>query len=460
MKKIVLIVLLALGAAWFGGRALVQQFMPAAEAAALDAEHARIADAFLDHLDAGRYDDALAMLDTDAREALAGGKLQEVWAALSAQLGARKSRSALRGESVDGTPVATSTLAFAMLSLDARIAVDADGHISGFRLVPAAAGSAPAAPVETAAFVETEVMLGDGARALPATLTRPRAGAPVAAVVFVHGSGPHDRDETIGPNKPFRDLAHGLAERGIASLRYEKRTKARPEDFASGDFDVDDEVVDDAAAAVRQLRATDGIDPARVFVAGHSLGALMAPRIAQRAPEAAGLVLLAAPARPIADIYIEQIEFLAAGDGGVSDDERAKLDIERAKAAAIATLTPDAPAADNLLGLPARFWIDLRDYDPVAVAGTLPQPMLVLQGARDYQVTPTGDFARWKAAFTGDARVTLREFPGLNHLFIAGTGAPNPQEYLVEGHVDAGVIDAVADWIASVQGCDTAASSP
>lgn len=447
-KKIVLAVVLVLAAAYFGGRALYTWMLPTATAAQLDPEHARIADTFLDHLDAGRYDEAHAMLAPDAQAALAGGKLGEVWSTLPKQLGERKSRSALRGEAIDGDPVATSTLQFGMLALDARIGLDAQNRIDGFRIVPAAAGTpaAPApAPVANDRFVETEFAVGTGETALPGTLTRPANVAKPPVVVLVHGSGPHDRDETIGPNRVFRDLAHGLAERGIASLRYEKRTKARPQDFADGNFTVDGETVDDAVAAVRQLQRSDDIDGRRVFVAGHSLGAMMAPRIAQREPGIAGLVLLAATARPLQDVVVEQVNYLANVDGTVSDEERRGIDEMRTKAAAIETLAPDA--TDTMLGLPAAYWIDLRDYDAIAAAQALSQPMLVLQGARDYQVTPAGDFSRWQQAFDGSPRVTLREFDGLNHLFIAGNGAPNPQEYFTEGRVDARVIDAIAAWI-------------
>ena len=444
---LLLLIVALLAGAFFSARWLIQTLIvpPPAQSAQADPAHVRIGETFLDHLDAGRYDEALAMTTPKVQEALANGKLQEVWEALPKQLGARKSRSALRGEIVADTPVVTSTLAFGMLALDARIVVEPDGQISGFRVVPAASAAAEPAPLENnTRFVESDFAVGLSARVLPGTLSLPRGEGPFPAIVLVHGSGPHDRDETIGPNKPFRDLAHGLAERGIAVLRYEKRTKARPEDFASGDFTVDEEVTEDAVAAVAQLRADARIDASRVFVAGHSLGALMTPRIAQRAPELAGLILLAAPARPLQDIVVEQVNYLAARDGQISEEERAGIEEMTAKAAAVATLDATAPAAGNLLGLPARYWMDLRDYNPVAVAQTVPQPMLIVQGGRDYQVTREGDFVRWEAAFDDDPRVQFALYPALNHLLIAGEGTPNPEEYAVQGQVDAKVIEDIA----------------
>ena len=452
MRKfhVALMVAVCLVGIFFSTRWAVQGFLmpPSAIAAEADAEHLRLGDAFLDALDAGRYDEAMSMCTPDVQQALSAEALKKIWEGLPTQLGARQSRGPLRGERVGDTPVVTSTLVFGMAALDARIVVDASGKISGFRLVPGTMPAAAPVPLAAdAAFSEVEFNVGQGERALPGTLSLPKGAGPFPAIVLVHGSGPHDRDETTGPNKPFRDLAHGLAERGIAVLRYEKRTKAHPDEFADMDFTVDRETVDDAVAAVTQLRADPRIDAARAFVAGHSLGAMLAPRIAQRAPEVAGLILLAPTARSLQDVVVEQVDYLAKSDGAVSDEEQTQIDAITRQAAAVTTLTPETPAKDTLLGLPARYWLDLNRYDPVAVANQIPQPILIVQGGRDYQVTPDGDYAVWQAAFEGSPRVQLRLFPALNHLLIAGKGPSLPAEYAVAGHVDEGVIKVVAEFV-------------
>lgn len=452
MRKLHVAVMVAvcLVGVFFSARWAVESFLipPPATAAEADAEQVRIGNAFLDALDAGRYDEAVAMCSAEVQQALDAEALKKIWEGLPSQLGARQSRGPLRGERVGDTPVVTSTLVFGMAALDARIVVDADGKISGFRLVPGTMPAAAPVPLATdAAFSEVEFNVGQGERALPGTLSLPKGAGPFPAIVLVHGSGPHDRDETIGPNKPFLDLAHGLAERGIAVLRFEKRTKAHPNDFADMDFTVDRETVDDAVAAVEQLRKDTRIDPARVFVAGHSLGAMTGPRIAQRAPALAGLILLAPTARPLQDVVLEQVKYLANSDGKIDTEEQAQIDSVTQRAAAVPTLSAATPASETLLGLPARYWSDLNGYDPVAVAGQIPQPILIVQGGRDYQVTPDGDYARWQAAFDGSARVQLRLFPALDHLLIAGSGPSLPKDYAVAGHVDVGVIDVIAAFI-------------
>ncbi len=438
------IVAALLGAASWVYAQYRQAMAPAAQAP-LDAKQAERATRFMESMERGAFDDAHAMFDARAKAALPPDKLGEVWNTLPKQLGGPGRRGPARGIAVGGTPLVAFRIEYPMMPIEARIGFDADGAIHTFRMVPAAPQpAAPPPPDAPYAEIDFEV---DG---LPGTLALPRGEGPFPTVVLVHGSGPLDRDETIGPNKPFRDLARGLAARGIAALRYDKRTFARPKDFA-GDFTVDLETVDDAVAAIAALRADRAIDPARVYLVGHSLGAMMAPRIAARAEGLAGVVLLAAPARPLVDVVPEQVRYLAALEDGMSDAEQAQIALIDAQAAATRALGDTDPPRDSLLlGLPAAYWRDLAGYDPVAVQRKSTLPLLVLQGGRDYQVTPAADFARWQAAFDGDERAELVLFPPLNHLFIAGEGPPGPGDYLRAGTVDAAVGDHIAGWIGRV----------
>ncbi len=431
---------LLVGAGWMAVQKLLP---PPASAAEMDPTHRDLAISFLDALDAGEYARAEAMLAPKAREALSGGKLEEVWTMLPKQVGARESRSPPRGEQVGESRLVTITYKHALLALDARIHVDAEGLIDGFRIVPAA--KAPEAPVQVDGerFTERAVDVAG----LPGTLTAPRGDGPFPAVVLVHGSGAHDQDETIGPNKPFRDIAHGLAAKGVAVLRYAKRNLVRPQDFGP-EATLDDEVVNDAVAAVALLRDEDRIDAGKVFVVGHSLGAMAAPRIGERAPDAAGLVLMAGNARPLHHVVPQQVRWLAALDGEVDEAERAAIaEVDAQREAIDAMLAGGAEPASPMLGIPVAYWRHLGGYDPVATAVALGKPMLVLQGGRDYQVTEVDDYAQWHDALSARSDVRLRLYPDLNHLFMPGEGAGNPQEYLVEGHVDERVIADIAEWI-------------
>ncbi len=403
------------------------------------------ASALLDHLDAGEYAQAEAMFGADMAAAVPVDKLKAVWESLPAQAGEAKGRGEPANESANGAQMVAIPLHYAKVELVAKVVVADDGKIVGFLIQPAPPPPGPAVAAD-ASFHETDFSVDEGERALPGTLAMPNGEGPFPAVVLVHGSGPQDRDETIGANKPFLDIARGLAAQGIAVLRYEKRTQARPQDFANRDFSVDDETTSDAVLAVAALRNTPGIDSNRVFVLGHSQGGMMAPRIAAKSGHVAGLVLLAAPSRSLLDIVIEQNRRLAVlDDGKTSDAERAAIDnlVEQVR------LTRD-PKTDSstktVLGLPVGYWRSVDALDPVKDAETDALPMLVLQGARDIQVVDA-DWQGWKAAFHDDPKVTFKLYEKLNHLGIAGEGEGSLAEYMQPGHVDAQLIDDVAAWV-------------
>ena len=407
-----------------------------------------IATRLLDRMNAGEYAQAESMFTAEMAKAVPAAKLKAVWESLPAQAGTAKGRGDPTVDTQGGTTLVTVPLPYEKTGLVAKVAVAADGRIAGFLIQPAPP-PAPAPPADDAGFSERDFGIGTGERALPGTLAIPKGEPPSAgwpAVVLVHGSGPHDRDETIGPNRPFLDIARGLAAQGIAVLRYEKRTRARPQDLAERAYTIDDETTDDAVAAIAALRATEGVDPKRVFVLGHSQGGMLAPRIALKAGDVAGLVLFAAPARPLLDILIEQnVRMAVLGDGKTSDAERAA--IERLKLQ-VQTARKDGDAAADALpmGLPASYWRSTDAVDPVVEAREAKLPMLVLQGARDIQVVDA-DWQRWRAGFHDDPKVAFKLYEKLNHLGIAGEGEGSLAEYGTPGQLDAQLIADVADWI-------------
>lgn len=110
-------------------------------------------------------------------------------------------------------------------------------------------------------------------------------------------------------------------------------------------------------------------------------------------------------------------------------------------------LSPTTPGADLLFGWPGLYWLDLRDYDPVTTAAELDQPMLILQGGRDYQVTVADDLARWRAGLGHRPDVTIRVHDAVDHMFFAGSGPSTPQDYVTPQHIDLAVVADIADWL-------------
>jgi len=396
----------------------------------------------------------VSQFDSTMKSALPESKLREVWQTLQQQAGPFKKQIRTRVEGLGGYQIVFVTCHFEQADLDAKVVFDAQKKIAGLFFVPSQAAPEPSAPPPYAkadAFHEKDFTVGSGEWSLPGTLTMP-AGVnhPVAAVVLVHGSGPNDRDETILANKPFRDLAWGLATKGVAVLRYEKRTKEHGAKLVGTNLSqltVKEESIDDAVIAAAQLRKTEGIDPKRIFVLGHSLGGTVAPRIGQADPNLAGLIIMAGATRPLEDLMVEQTRYLLSLGGQSSEEGQAKLDELLAEVAKVKKLTAaDASAPGLLLHVPPGYWLDLREHDPLTAVKSLHMPLLILQGGRDYQVTEM-DFAGWKKALDSRPGVTFKLYPELNHLFMAGQGKSTPGEYEHPGHVAESVIDDIAEWI-------------
>jgi uncharacterized protein len=371
--------------------------------------------------------------------------LSQVWPRLQTQAGAFKSELDHQiANTRDGTAV-TIGLQFERATLNIVVVFQPDNKISGLQFVPRAAAAAVTLPLPSG-LTEESVTVGGGEFPLSGTLTLPAGTGRVPGIVLVHGSGPEDRDESIGPNKPFRDLAWGLAARGIAVLRYEKRTRQYGEKLASDlNLTVREETIDDAVSAVQVLRRHARIS-SHVFVLGHSLGGMLAPRIAQANQDISGLIILAGNTRALPDLMVEQLEYIASLSPD-SASKQATMDSLKQQAAKASdpAIPLNTPVAE-IMGAPAAYWKDLNAYKPAAVAASLTIPMLILQGERDYQVAMK-DFEGWRDGLKGRKNVTMKSYPDLNHLFMTGTGKSTPTEYQVPGNVALVVIDDIAAWV-------------
>ncbi len=400
----------------------------------------------------GDYPGVEARFAASVRPMVTAQRLGAAWQSILDDAGAFRSQGETRLERGTAGSAVYVTCTFDREVLLAKVVFTPEGELAGLFFQPVLAPKplGPAAYVRPDSFVEKDVTVGSGRWALPATLSVPKGAGPFPAVVLVHGSGPLDRDETLGPNKPFRDLAWGLASQGIVVLRYDKRT------FAHGDllrpvppdFTVQDETVNDALAAAALLRGTPGVNPAKVFLLGHSLGATLAPMIAERDPKLAGLILLAADTEKAEEALLRQTAYLLSQGGANPADQQKKLEEIRKAFTPLRQPAKSVAPDTAIMGVPVGYWRDLDACDPLAAARKLSIPMFFLQGGRDYQVPPD-QMQAFQTALSGKREVTFKLYPKLNHLFIAGEGQSGPKDYAVPGHVDQEVVDGVAAWILS-----------
>ncbi len=406
---------------------------------------------FVSTCEKGDFAAAVQPFDATMQKVMPAEKLRATWQALIGQAGALKHQVRTRAMKAQGYDIVFVTCEFALVRVDVKVVFDAKKQIAGLFFLPADTSidyrSAPYARLTS--FRSIEVTLGSGEWALPGTMTLPQGKGPFPALVLVHGSGPQDRDETIGPNKPFRDLAEGLASQGIAVVRYEKRTHAYPQKMAKlKNLTVNEESVYDAVAAVKLLQNTPGIDPKRVFVLGHSLGGMILHRVVKLAPQVRGLISMAGGTRPLDKVILEQSTYIASLDKKDSVENVKRIAAIRADLARLhdpnITKTPET----LIMGASVHYLLDINTINPPRDAMRLTQPMLILQGGKDYQVTEV-DFANWKSALSGRKDVTFKFYPNLFHLFMPGN--KTPADYEKPAHVEKHVVDDIATWIKGVR---------
>jgi uncharacterized protein len=334
-----------------------------------------------------------------------------------------------------------------------RIIYRTQGEVAGLWFKPAEkpdesdATYSPPDYVDSEAFTEEELNLELDGCVMNGVLSIPKGGDSFPVVILVHGSGPHDMDETIGLNKPFKDIAQGLASMGVATLRYDKRTYACKDLVAKNMYSLTtyEEVVDDAVSYTRMLVSHERIDSNRIFIGGHSLGGMLAPRIAKTSTDVDGIISLAGTNSNLADETLRQTEYIINLDGEVTPEEKEQLDSIKQSVDKINS--GDIGEDEIVLGGSKAYWEDLLSYDPVETAQSLDIPMLFIQGERDYQVRMV-DFNRWKEALSDKDDVNFISYPQLNHLLLKGEGKPNPYEYYNNpGHVAKKIIEDMANWI-------------
>jgi dienelactone hydrolase len=307
-------------------------------------------------------------------------------------------------------------------------------------------------PQSTAAWEEAAVKVGE--KGLPGLLTLPKGIKKPPVVLLVQGSGSSDMNESIGkvPVQPFKDIARGLAEQGVASLRYNKRTYQYP--WATAGITVEYEVLDDAEAAVDLLYADDRVDGNAIYLLGHSLGGMLAPKIAQDNPHVKGIISMAGSLRSLQDIMLDQNKAMINAQPSYSAQQKKAL-LDQAAAGLEKTKTLDDGGSGYIMGTPTSYWKSLDDIHGMDIIKKVHLPMLILQGNEDFQVPFDKDYKLWQVVLMGRDNVTFRLYDGLSHLFMPGqispTGTPDVSLYNTPQHVDPMVITDIATWVKTTE---------
>ncbi|TLS36841.1 alpha/beta hydrolase family protein [Pseudalkalibacillus caeni] len=285
------------------------------------------------------------------------------------------------------------------------------------------------------------------------------------AVVLIHGSGPSNMDGKVGNNYPFKDLAEGLSAKGIAVLRYDKRTFVYGKEMKKDTgISVKEETIEDAILAANYLRKDTRIDPSNIFVIGHSMGGMLAPRIDAEGGNFSGIIIMAGSPRKMEDIMIDQnntvLDSLNKLLKLVAKKQIASLS---SKLANMYNLTDEKAKSTKILGnIRAYYFKEMGEHPAPNYLRELTKPVLILHGEKDFQSSVEKDFNGYKNILSEKPHATFKLYPNLNHAFmpsVYGEILKAKKEYKVAQHVDNQVINDISDWIHSVKNAQIAQTS-
>ncbi len=392
-------------------------------------------------LHSGDFASVVEMLDDNARQSVDEMQLQEVWLATVSALGEYIGTDSSYTTDLDEYYIVNVVEEFEDSGLNIEVTFNKEtGQVAGLFL------RYEAIAVTGDFFVEEEiVVVSDERYPLGGVLTTPVGVENPPVVVLVQGSGSTDRDQNISGNTPFRDIAHGLAEMGIATLRYDKRFYTYPQAY-DGTAALREEVLDDVNAAIELLRGDERVNADAIYVLGHSLGGMLAPNIALENEDVKGLIIMAGTPRQLYELSYDQIQDVVAMH---PTDDAMELYLQQVESE-LEILGGDMSDVDDnqiLLGIPAIYHKSVQQYVGVDIVNQVDVPMLILQGSEDFQVFAETDFVLWQELLEDRDNVEFKLYDGLNHLMMESNGLRDLSEYSTIGEVSSDVVRDIANFI-------------
>jgi uncharacterized protein len=406
---------------------------------------------FIKQMERAQFDSCYKLFDTVVTNKINSEMLKQMWESIPRFTGDYLGYSDIRAEKKDTTESVYIRCAFEKTKMDLALSFNQVQKIIGIFFLPPKNAASYEMPEynKSHKYYETKLAVKTGTLEMPGVLLIPNVVENPPVVILLGGSGPTDKDGTIGPNKVLKDIAVGLSSMGIATYRFDKRTIKYGNEIQqnTSKFGIEQEVIEDALSAIKLIRNYPNTKNSKIIVAGHSLGAYCAPMVALKSKDVSGVVLLAGNARPLEDLILEQYTYIFGLDS-IDSNEKAELKkIEEQVARVKNTKQLKISQEKDLpLNLNSYYWQSLKKYDQIKTAKSIKQPILVIQGERDYQVTMK-DYEIWKRELAGNKKNMFASYPKLNHLFISGESKSTPEDYDKPGHVDEFVIKTIIDFI-------------
>ncbi|OOZ83533.1 hydrolase [Bacillus cereus] len=411
-----------------------------------------VALSFIRSMHSEDYKSALHLTSRSLQKVISEKWLENYWKEIPSQLQAGSLIEIGEIKQKETNSVHTNVeikLVFEQITVPLLMKLDSSGKIDDFQL------SMPFSPVadrplysKPESFVDKEVVVGSGAFPLPGTLSVPKGKGPFPAVILVHADGAADQDETAYALKPFRDLAEGLASKGIAVLRYNKRTYEHGlKTELSPFYTVDKGTTDDALLATQFLKNEPLINKNQIYILGHSLGGMMVPKMIEKdqPQNIAGAIVMGGAARAFIDGALDQLEYRLSI--GAMKPEEYKFYKSQFELLNDPNFSSQNPPKDFQLGSPV-YWDSIRKIKAAEMSKEQKTPLLILQGERDFQVQSKIEIPFWKEQLKERDNVEYRLYPKLNHFFTEGDGElSKPEEYYSPANIPEYVINDIANWV-------------
>ncbi len=398
------------------------------------------------------YSQAYTQLNDSMRRMIDEEQLGAVWDGIVMRYDSVLEIGGTEVIDLDSMVVTITALRFAKLKIGFKLTFNKQGEICGLFMVPVNYAYQPASYVNTTKFYEIKKNVPDPQYPSEGVLTIPNGNKKFPLVIIVGGSGATDKDFTQGPNKTGKDLAWGIAAKGIAVYRYDKRSlQFGLAMFQNKNLTVDDEYLYDLKAVVKMLSNYDKIDKNNIYVLGHSEGAYLIPYFAKNISGIKGFISASGPYSDFITLVEQQYKYLASK--AATAEERADIisgmpAIEYAKH----HLSKESPADSMPFHLPASYLLHLNSNAPGKhISKVKNKPLLFIQGGRDYQVPPA-ELDKWKAALGNHQNVEYKIYPSLNHMLHSGKGDSLPAEYNKQGNVPEEVVNDIAKWVVKQSG--------
>jgi len=388
------------------------------------------------------------LLDYEMSRVLGENGLEELWDAFQMQFGELVKVHESVGELVDTLWVTRTKVDFEKKSWVLKIVFNKQAYISGLFIEPLKMPYQPPAYADESLFYEYKKTLADPNFPVDGLLSIPKKAKQIPVVIIVAGSGPNDKDLTIGSKRIYKDIAWGLASKGIAVFRFDKRTYTYGKELAQkADFNIDDEYTKDVQLAVKLLQAQAEIDPNQIYVLGHSLGGHLLPYVAGKVKGVKGFIGFGANYSGLPELMAYQADFLS--QDLPAKQQEAYQELKQKALYARDRFSPNSPNDSLPDGLTAKYLLSLNQAAPKNHLKTLSKkPFLFIQGEKDYQV-PTSELTKWQAAIypMKNAKVSFISLENINHIGAEELGKMSPASYEKPGNVSPLLINEIAKFV-------------